>query len=377
MKRLLLLGGGHAHVHVLHELAARPLPDTEVTLVTPFARQMYGGMVPGLIAGHYDTPACTIPLSPLATAARVTLVQASAVALDAEQRRVSLSNGQQAEYELLSINTGVVMDRDALPGARQHALFVRPVEHFVPLFERVLALAQERVLDVVVIGADAVGVELAMAMQCRLGERARVALVIGGATPLDGHAPRIIERALAQLRRWRITLLPEACVVVQADHLKLASGVRVACDVPLLASGSVAPAWLQGSGLALDERGCVATLATLQSSSHPQVLALGDVATGMDRRPGDRRYPRSGADAVRAGPALVHNLRALLAGEAPLPHLPPTRTLDLISCGSKVAIGSWGDVSAQGRWVWWCKDAIDRALVRRYAAPYLSAHSSR
>ena len=53
MKRLLLAGGGHAHVGVLQALAARPLQDTEVTLVTPAARQIYSGMLPGWIAGHY------------------------------------------------------------------------------------------------------------------------------------------------------------------------------------------------------------------------------------------------------------------------------------------------------------------------------------
>ena len=53
MKRLLLLGGGHAHVHVLRDLAARPVPDAAVTLVSPYSRQLYSGMVPGLIAGHY------------------------------------------------------------------------------------------------------------------------------------------------------------------------------------------------------------------------------------------------------------------------------------------------------------------------------------
>ena len=38
MKRLVLLGGGHAHVHVLQALAREPLAGAEVTLVTPFMR---------------------------------------------------------------------------------------------------------------------------------------------------------------------------------------------------------------------------------------------------------------------------------------------------------------------------------------------------
>ena len=52
MKHLLMLGGGHAHVHVLKALAEQALPAARVTVVSPFARQMYSGMVPGLLAGY-------------------------------------------------------------------------------------------------------------------------------------------------------------------------------------------------------------------------------------------------------------------------------------------------------------------------------------
>ena len=71
MKRLVLLGGGHAHVHVLRSLALEPQAGAEVVLVTPFLRQMYSGMVPGLEAGHYTAEQCAIPLAPLARAATV------------------------------------------------------------------------------------------------------------------------------------------------------------------------------------------------------------------------------------------------------------------------------------------------------------------
>jgi hypothetical protein len=60
-----------------------------------------------------------------------------------------------------------------------------------------------------------------------------------------------------------------------------------------------------------------------------------------------------------------------LIGGAPqaaiAPHRPQMRTLNLISCGDRRAIASWGDWSAEGRWVWWWKDHIDRAFIRRYA----------
>lgn len=364
MKRLVLLGGGHAHVHVLEALAAQPLAAGQVTLVSPFAQSTYSGMVPGLVAGHYAPRDCVIPLAPLAERARATRVEAAAVALDAAGRRITLADGSQLAYDVLSIDTGAVIDRDSIPGAREHAMFVRPIELFIRLCDPLLSLAGERVLSLVVVGGGAGGVELAMALQHRLGERARVSLVTGGAAPLEGYPPAVMRRALRALKRLRITVLEDSCVQVTAGHVVLGHGTRLECDAPVIAIGASAPAWLQGSGLALDAQGFVATGPTLQSTSHPEVFAAGDVATRVDAP-----HPRSGVYAVRAGPPLALNLRRFVAGGALEPYKPQRRALNLLSCGSRYAIATWGGWSAEGRWIWRWKDRIDRAFIARFAAP--------
>ncbi len=365
MKRVVLLGGGHAHVHVLQDLSRERLAGAEVVLITPFLRQMYSGMVPGLVAGHYRADDCAIPLAPLAAEAGVRIVETSAIGLDAARRQLRLARGDTADYDVLSVDTGSVMERDRIPGAREHALFVRPIEHFVRLLDDVLALADRRVLDVVVVGAGAAGVELAMALQYRFAgrgdERARVALVTGGPPPLFGYPEPVIERGRRALARRRVTVIPEPCARIESGAVVLDSGARVACDVPLIVTGSDAPAYLKGSGLSLCDRGFVLTGPTLQSISHPEVLAAGDVATRQDAP-----HPRSGVYAVRAGPPLALNLRRLVGGGELQPHRPQLRTLNLVSCGSRRAIASWGAWSAEGSWVWWWKDRIDRAFIRRY-----------
>ncbi len=367
-KRVLLLGGGHAHVHVLQALAREALVGAEVALVTPYARQMYSGMVPGLVAGHYRVDACAIALQPLAAAARVHFIEGAAVSLDTAARTVTLADGRVAEYEVLSIDTGAVMDRDRLPGAREHGLFVRPIEHFVRLLDGLLDLAARRVLDVVVVGGGAAGVELALALQHRLSgageERARVALVTGGGDPLEGYAPGVMGRAAAALERHRVTVFRDTCQQLLPGTLVLGSGARLACDAPVLATGAEAPAWLRGSGLLLDERGFIVTGPMLQCASHEEVFAAGDVASRSDMP-----HAKSGVYAVRAGPALALNLRRFVAGGTLQPHRPQARTLNLISCGEKRAIVSWGNWAAQGRWAWWWKDRIDRQFVQRYSLP--------
>lgn len=376
MKRLLLLGGGHAHLQVLQAWARQRPAGAELLLVTPYPALLYSGMVPGLVAGHYRPAQCRVAL---AAAAGVQWLQGAAVALDAGARSVQLADGRCVGYDWLSLDTGAVQRRDRLPGAAEHALFVRPIEAFVDAQPRLLERAAQQVLDVVVLGGGAAGFELALALQHRLQhtlQGARVSLVTGGPEPLEGY-PAAARRAGAQvLARRGVTVWREQAVAVQAGSVQLASGMQLACDTAIVATGSEPPAWLAGSGLALCPRGFVATGATLQSLSHAEVFAAGDVATRVDRP-----HPRSGVYAVRAGPPLALNLRAALSGQPLRPYQPPARTLNLLSCGERRAITAWGGLAlgerGWGRLAWWCKDHIDRAFVARFGGAAAAASLAR
>jgi pyridine nucleotide-disulfide oxidoreductase family protein len=360
VKRLVLLGGGHTHVEVLRAFATEPVTGAQITLVSPFERQLYSGMLPGWIAGHYEHDDFAIPLGPLAAAARAEFVQGAVTGIDAAARCIRLADGRETSYDLLSIDIGGVMDRDAIAGAREHGLYLRPIEHFAKLWEAVLQLAAERSLYVVVIGGGAAGAEIAMALQHRFGERARLSLVTGGGPPLATHLPEVQQRVQRALRRLKITEFDEACAEVTASHVVLASGVRLACEAPVIAIGTSAPKWLAASGLALDEQGYVLTGPTLQSTSHANVFAAGDVASRIDMP-----HPKSGVYAVRAGAPLALNLRRFVAAGALQVHQPKASSLNLVSCGKRYAIASWSGLSFEGTWVWHWKDHIDRAFIAR------------
>lgn len=363
-KHLVLLGAGHAHVHVLSTLATQALPGVQITLIAPYPRQLYSGMVPGFVAGHYALEDCVIALEPLLKNSAVRWLARSAIALDANARTVTLDDASEIGFDWLSVNTGPVQDRQqieqTIPGAREHGLFIRPIETFGALWPRVIELAQSRALRVAVIGGGAAGIELAMAIRHRLPDAA-VTLITGGASVGANYPMTVQKRVINALKRRHITVLPDLAVGLQADEVLLGSGARLACDVPLIATGAQAPAWLGASGLALDKQGFIAVDACQRSTSHANVFAAGDVSTRVDQP-----LARSGVYAVRVGPALAKNLAAVTAGAEPSPHRPSINTLNLLSCGDHYAIASWGNYAAQGRWVWWLKDWIDRAFIKRY-----------
>jgi pyridine nucleotide-disulfide oxidoreductase family protein len=380
--KLLLLGAGHAHVHVLAQLAQNRPADLDITVISPYPYQTYSGMAPGLVAGHYSAEACQIALEPLARAAGAKWLQGRCTGIDATEQRVRLSPSGKSlsqsdilppdlPYDLLSIDTGAVIDRERLeadmPGASAHALTVRPIEMFATLWPQVVALAQSQPLSIAMIGAGAAGIEILLAAEQCLRVQgvtgARFTLIAGGEEVATNYPPGVGKRVLRQLKRRGITVLRETCVGMEEGNVQLGSGAQLACDVPLLAIGTHAPAWLQDSGLALSEAGHVLVNAFQQSPSHPNVFAAGDASTREDKP-----HAKSGVYAVRSGPPLAHNLLAQHEGQALMPHHPPANTLNLLSCGAGHAIASYGPLHAEGAWAWRWKDRIDRAFMAKYQA---------
>ncbi len=371
MKHLVLLGAGHAHVHVLEGFATHRPANLRITLVAPQPEQLYSGMVPGFVAGHYTLGQCVIPLQSLLARSGAQYVEGSGTSINADAKTLTLTSGQTLAYDVLSLNTGSVMNREkietTLPGAREHGLFVRPIEAFGKLWPQVATSALQRPVHLAVIGAGAAGLELAMAAAHVLHQPphapgSRVTLITGGAQPAQSYPVNVQRRVIHALKRLQVDVVQDGCVGMNASEVVLASGKKLACDIPLLAIGAQAPGWLVGSGLALDAQGFVAVNSFQQSTSHSHVFAAGDVASR-----GDAPHSRSGVYAVRAGPALLSNL-LLALGALPLAaYAPPARTLNLLSCGGRYAIAAWGPFSVEGAWVWTLKDRIDRQFVRRYS----------
>lgn len=376
IKKLLLLGAGHAHVHVLAQLARHRPADLDVILLTPFDHHICSGMAPGFVAGHYGESDCQIALAPLVRAAGARWVQGRCAGLDAGSRQVTVAAHGAARgapdvqaYDLLSIDTGATTDRARLeadmPGAATHALNLRPIEGFARLWPQVLALAQSRPVSLAMIGACADGIELLFAAEQAIRHHAlpgsRFTLVTGGPEVVPGHGEGARRRVLRQLKRRGITVLREACTGIGEGVVHLGNGATLACDAPLLASAGHAPAWLQGSGLALSGQGKVEINAFQQSTSHPEVFAVGGVAERADTP-----HAQGG---VHAGAPLLANLLAAHEGQPLRPCTPPGRTLDLLSCGTGHAIASYGPLHAEGGWAWAWKDRIGRRFVASHNLP--------
>jgi pyridine nucleotide-disulfide oxidoreductase family protein len=365
MKRLILAGGGHAHLHVLKSLAAAPWPGVEVTLISPYRRQIYSGMLPGWMASHYRLEQCAAALEPLAKAAGVRFVQDSVIGVDADRRIVHTALSGTIPYDALSLDTGAQVDSACLAAAGTRLLPLRPLEDFVVGWTRQLdVFKQQGRANLAVVGGGAAGVELALAARYRLAlelgdTNTRVTLVAGSGL-LPGHGPRIVARVAQALALCQITVV-HGYAAGDPSGLRMDDGATLPADCVIAATGVRPAAWLAQTGLAMAADGFIAVGDRQQSISHPEVFAAGDVASRIDAP-----HAKSGVYAVRAGPVLTTNLQRVLTGQLPLPYQPQARSLYLLATGPKEAILSWGQLSASGHWVWYWKDWIDRRFMRKY-----------
>jgi selenide,water dikinase len=367
---VVLIGGGHAHVQVLHRWITEPPVRTRLTLVVDRARAVYSGMVPGFAAGDYALHELEIDAARLARRAGAHVLLARAVALDSAARRITVEHGPDVRYDVASLDVGAIVRGLDLPGVRAHALATRPIRDWVDRLDARVAAAIDRSrgrLQIVVVGGGAAGVELGFTLPPRVrtcGLEPHVMVLSDADEILPGDSPRAARRLRREAERRGIAIRTGARVIaVEPDGVRL-DHERVPADLVVWATGAAPWPWLAASSLPTDDAGFVRVQPTLEVMGRDDLFAVGDCAT-IERAPWVRK---AGVYAVREGPMLDANLRARLAGKPLHEYRPQRRILSLIHLGDRRALASkWGLV-AVGRWVWRWKRMLDRRFVRRYRA---------
>jgi selenide,water dikinase len=377
---LVLVGGGHTHAIVLRKIGMQGLPPgVRVTLITNLVDTPYSGMLPCHISGLYGFDDAHIDLRPLTRFARCRLFMDEMVGLDTEQQQVICRSHPPIRYDVLSIDIGSTPTTLTVPGADDYAISAKPVPQLLTAWEQYLqTLSPESTATIGIVGGGVGGVELAMTMQVRLWdllptrEQVVVHLFHRGERLAKGRN-RWTQRHLERLFRDRNIRvhLRESVIAVEpsAQHphqrqVRCDSGLTVRCDRIFWVTQASAPAWIQQTGLVTDADGFILVRDTLQTDSHANIFAAGDIAT-MKNHP----RPKAGVFAVRQGPPLYGNLRRYLSGKPLKPFTPQRQFLNIIDTGTGTAIASRGPLAGESRLFRRWKDWIDgnfMALFRQF-----------
>ncbi|QEM81652.1 NAD(P)/FAD-dependent oxidoreductase [Halomonas binhaiensis] len=332
---IVLVGAGHAHLHLLDQ--AEKLRSARLTLVEPGAF-WYSGLASSMLAG--EVPPQDDRLDPVSLCRQrgVTLLRQRMVALDDPAQTITLGNGNNLRYDLLSLNLGSASASLPQSGEGPEQWPVKPVPQLLRLKRRITRqLNQGQSLSVEVVGAGASGVEIACALRTlgkRLGvnERRLFIRLIHHATETSmGLMPEIPRNA----QNWLTERLARRDIEI--------TGIRSSdqhVDHRILATGLRPTATTLDIGLPVINRG-LRIHADLTVIDHPRIFATGDCAA-ME----GHVLPRLGVYGVRQGPILLHNLLAKLQGSPPRHYQPQPRALSILNLGDGEGLALYG------RW-WW------------------------
>ena len=375
-KQLVLIGAGHAHLQILTWWRRKPIPGVELTMVTAFDRATYSSMLPSTLAGLYQPDQMMIDLPKLCEHCGVRLIVDRANRLDPEVGLIMFAHQPALYFDAAAINIGSVPAAEPLWQAHRILISVKPLPSFLQRFEvRFHELVEQwrmapgpELLQIVIVGGGAAGVELALCLEQHKHELelpADVRIVDGNPAILPGYSPKTIRRVSKLLKLRGIDLHLGSPVIDCDDEgpssLVLENGERIRADLVIWAAGASPPMALRGFELPKSERGFLAARRTLQTTTDAPIFVSGDTADIEGAL-----VPKAGVYAVRQAPVLWKNLRRHFAGQPLVEYRPQRSFLSLLSCGDGTAILDYKGFTSHSGWAWTLKDWIDRRWMKRF-----------
>jgi selenide,water dikinase len=375
---LVLIGGGHSHLTVIKQLAMRPLPGLRVTVISKDIHTPYSGMLPGLVAGHYSLDEAHIDLRTLCQWAGIRLFHSEVSGLDTVAQIIHCNNRPAVRYDVLSINCGSQPALHSIDGATNIGIAVKPIEPFLDHWQRLQQQLLQRQQTsvaryrIAVVGGGAASVEIALACQYRLSQQLtehsmpEINLYCSDSVLLASHNSQVQHTMSQQLQQRGIAVhlnhrVVSATQLADSQQLLFESGQQHDCDDIFWALHAGSADWPSQSQLQCDQNGFISVNQYLQSGSHSNVFAAGDIAHFQPQP-----LAKSGVYAVRAGQQLSDNLRRYITGKPLKPFRPQRRFLSLLMTGDKQAVASRGGLCFGGSWVWRWKDFIDRRFMASF-----------
>ncbi len=335
MKRIVMVGGGFAGLHLVRRL----------DLFTPLLYQVATGELPP----HAVAYPLRVPLA--RTGFR--FIRAEVTAIDLEARVVRTSEGDFA-YDHVVVAPGSITNDFGIPGVKEHALVVKWLTDGRALRHRILSVFEEagaepdaakrrEMLSFAIVGAGPVGVELSASLRDLMEHTLRhiyptidftrephITLIDGAERVVPAMDPRISRIALRRLQRLGVEVRLKTLVAeVREDGVATKGGELLRARTVVWAGGVKSNPLLGPLTLPKVKDGRLVVDQFFRAGGRDDVLSFGDAAA-FDF--GGAPLPMLAQVAVLEAPAAAKNLAHLVRGE-PLEEYHYHRKGDLVALG--------------------------------------------
>lgn len=356
--RIIVIGAGYTGASAAGRLARRlRSEDVSITLVNAEPDFVERVRMHQLAAGQDLRPR---PFREMFAGTGVQLKLAKVSGIDVDRRTVSVTdpNGagepEELEYDTLVYALGSAWNTQGVRGTAEHAHEIAGRPGAQRLRDRLAALAPGE--PVVVVGGGLTGVEAATEI-AETRPDLDVALVARGGLG-DWLSPKGARHLRKVFTGLRITTHEHTAVTaVEADRVTTADG-DIPASVSVWTTGFAVHPIAHATTLETADNGQIVVDATMRSTSHPDVYAIGDAA--LVAGPGDKPLRMSCASGVPTAWQAADAIAARLT-DGKLPTISARYFNQCISLGRKEGLIQY--VTADDR-------AVSAALTGRLAAFY-------
>ena len=364
-KHLVLVGGGHAHLTVLLNLAGYVQRGHRVTLIGPSPYHYYSGMGPGLLSGIYRAQDARFHVKKMAEDRGGVLVQDRVIQIDPVQKTLNLESGNRVSYDVVSFNTGSDVPLGPLISVPpENIVAVKPVFNLLQARRLIVPALKQKPMNFIVIGGGPAGVEVTANLWRLVNENRGKATIrlIAGRKLLGGLPEKVQGLALRSLAGRGIS-------VTEGNHVKemtpgeirLADGSSHPFDVAFMALGVQPSRIFRDSGISAGPDGGLLVNSFLQSVAHPEMFGGGDCVSFAEQP-----LAKVGVYAVRQNPILLHNLLAALEGREMKTFMPQKEYMLIFNMGNGRGILWKKNFIYEGRLAFLLKDYIDRKFMKKF-----------
>jgi NADH dehydrogenase FAD-containing subunit len=366
-KKLVIAGGGHAHMLTLAHLDEFVTKGFEVTVIGPDTHHYYSGMGPGMLGGLYSPAEIRFATRHLVEKKGGVFKQDKVVSIQPVEHTLQLSSGEMVPYDVLSCNLGSQVPDQLVQGPLDDIFLVKPIERLYRAKKRIFESGSQRTIKVAVVGGGPSAVEVAGNIW-RLGQQPKMhepeITIFAGRSLMPSHPTKVRQRAADSLTARSIRIVRNTRIEkIETGQLTDAEGRSYDFDLIFVAVGVKPNPIIAESGLPTGPQGGLLVNRYLQSTKYEGIFGGGD-CIDFEETPLDK----VGVYAVRQNPVLKHNLMASLTGEPLRPFEPGGEYLLIFNLGDGTGILSKWSVVFGGRLAFVIKDWIDRRFMRNFQA---------
>jgi NADH dehydrogenase FAD-containing subunit len=363
-KKLVFVGGGHAHLTALVKMSDYVKQGHSVTLISPDVYHYYSGMGPGMLSRMYEPREVRFNLSKLAGDRGASFVKDRVIRVEAADRQLILESGQTVSYDVVSFNTGSSVPTDLVTGSKDNVYPVKPIINLLKAQRALEKVIHDRTPNILVIGGGPAGVELSGNIH-RLISVGRVQpsiTLVAGTKLLPALPEKVRDLTLSSFEKRGIQVLENAHVDRIDDGVAiLKDGRRLDYGMVFPALGVQPSALFKASELSVGGDGGLLVNDCLQSINHPEIFGGGDCISFQSQR-----LDKVGVYAVRQNPVLYHNLMAALNNAEMMRFQPQKDYMLIFNLGDDTGIFVRKSWVWNGRLAFILKDYIDRKFMKKF-----------